>query len=47
MFIHAVSTSVVAGTATCGELRQAVLDLKRHLDERPSVLERGDRGALG
>ena len=36
-----------AETATYGELRQAVLDLQRHLDERLSVLERGDRGALG
>jgi uncharacterized membrane protein YcaP (DUF421 family) len=33
--------------ATYGELRQAVLDLQRHLDERLSVLERADRGALG
>jgi uncharacterized membrane protein YcaP (DUF421 family) len=33
--------------ATYGELRQAVLDLQRHLDQRLSVLERGDRGALG
>lgn len=38
--------------ATYGELRQAVLDLQRHLDERLSVLERsvvqrGDRGPLG
>ena len=29
-----------AETATYGELRQAVLDLQRHLDERLSVLER-------
>ena len=36
-----------AETATYGELRQAVLDLQRHLDERLSVLERGDRGPLG
>ena len=41
-----------AETATYGELRQAVLDLQRHLDERLSVLERSvlerrDRGALG
>ena len=36
-----------AETATYGELRQAVLDLQRHLDERLSVLERGQRGALG
>jgi uncharacterized membrane protein YcaP (DUF421 family) len=36
-----------AENATYGELRQAVLDLQRHLDERLSVLERGDRGALG
>jgi len=42
-----------AEAATYGELRQAVLDLQRHLDERLSVLERGsvpergDRGALG
>ncbi len=36
-----------AETATSGELRQAVLDLQRHLDERLSVLERGDRGPLG
>jgi len=36
-----------AESATYGELRQAVLDLQRHLDERLSVLERGDRGALG
>ena len=38
--------------ATYGELRQAVLDLQRHLDERLSVLdlsvlERRDGGALG
>jgi len=36
-----------AQAATYGELRQAVLDLQGHLDERLSVLERGDRGALG
>jgi hypothetical protein len=36
-----------AETATFGELRQAVLDLQRHLDERLSVLERRERGALG
>ena len=36
-----------AETATYGELRQAVLDLQRHLDERLSALERGDRGPLG
>ena len=36
-----------AETATHGELRQAVLDIQRHLDERLSVLERGERGALG
>ncbi len=36
-----------AENATYGELRQAVLDLQRHLDERLLVLERGDRGALG
>ena len=36
-----------AENATYGELRQAVLDLQRHLDERLSALERGDRGALG
>ncbi|MEO8556482.1 MAG: YetF domain-containing protein [Actinomycetota bacterium] len=36
-----------AENATYGELRQAVLDLQRHLDERLSVLERGDRGPLG
>lgn len=35
-----------AESATFGELRQAVLDLQRHLDERLSVLERGNRGAL-
>ena len=42
-----------AENATYGELRQAVLDLQRHLDERLSALEqssavdRGDGGALG
>ena len=36
-----------AENATYGELRQAVLDLQRHLDEKLSVLERGDRGPLG
>lgn len=41
-----------AENATYGELRQAVLDLQRHLDERLSVLElsvleRRDGGALG
>ena len=41
-----------AESATYGELRQAVLDLQRHLDERLSVLERSvlerrDGGALG
>ena len=42
-----------AENATYGELRQAVLDLQRHLDERLSDLEqssavdRGDGGALG
>jgi len=42
-----------AENATYGELREAVLDLQRHLDERLSALEqsgavdRGDRGALG
>lgn len=41
-----------AENATYGELRQAVLDLQRHLDERlsaleRSVLERRDGGALG
>ena len=41
-----------AENATYGELRQAVLDLQRHLDERLSVLERSvlerrDGGALG
>jgi len=36
-----------AQAATYGELRQAVLDLQGHLDGRLSVLERGDRGALG
>lgn len=41
-----------AENATYGELRQAVLDLQRHLDERLSVLElsvleRRDGGSLG
>jgi uncharacterized membrane protein YcaP (DUF421 family) len=46
-----------AENATFGELRQAVLDLQQHLDDRlsalersvveRSVVERGDRGALG
>ena len=36
-----------AENATYGELRQAVLDLQRHLDERLSGLDRGDRGTLG
>ena len=36
-----------AENATYGELRQAVLDLQRHLDERLSALERRDGGALG
>lgn len=36
-----------AENATYGELRQAVLDLQRHLDERLSALERSDRGPLG
>jgi uncharacterized membrane protein YcaP (DUF421 family) len=42
-----VELSREAETATYGELRQAVLDLQRHLDERLSVLERRERGALG
>jgi len=36
-----------AESATYGELRQAVLDLQHHLDERLSALERRDLGALG
>jgi uncharacterized membrane protein YcaP (DUF421 family) len=36
-----------AENATFGELRQAFLDLQRHLDERLSAFERGERGALG
>ncbi|MBC7560947.1 MAG: DUF421 domain-containing protein [Dermatophilaceae bacterium] len=36
-----------AENATYGELRQAVLDLQRHLDERLSAFERSDRGPLG
>jgi uncharacterized membrane protein YcaP (DUF421 family) len=36
-----------AETATYGELRQAVLDLQRHLEERLSVLEQGERGTRG
>jgi len=42
-----VELSREAETATYGELRQAVLDLQRHLDERLSVLERRERGSLG
>jgi uncharacterized membrane protein YcaP (DUF421 family) len=42
-----VELSRKAETATYGELRQAVLDLRRHLGERLSVLERRERGALG
>ena len=42
-----VELSREAEAATYGELRQAVLDLQRHLDERLSVLERRERGALG
>ncbi len=42
-----VELSREAENATYGELRQAVLDLQRHLDERLSVLERREGGALG
>ena len=42
-----VELSREAETVTYGELRQAVVDLQRHLDERLSVLERRERGALG
>lgn len=36
-----------AETASYGELRQAVVDLQRYIDERLSVLERRDGGPLG
>ncbi|MEP7370095.1 MAG: YetF domain-containing protein, partial [Dermatophilaceae bacterium] len=42
-----VELSREAENATYGELRQAVVDLQRHLDERLSVLDRRERGALG
>ena len=42
-----VELSREAETATFGELRQAVADLQRHLDERLSVLERQQGRALG
>jgi uncharacterized membrane protein YcaP (DUF421 family) len=42
-----VELNRAAENATYGELRQAVLDLQRHLDERLSAIERGDRGSLG
>ena len=42
-----VELSREAENATYGELRQAVDDLQRHLDERLSLLERRDPGALG
>ena len=45
--IISVELTRAAEAATYGELRQAVLDLQRHLDERLSVLERGERRALG
>jgi len=45
--IISVELTREAEAATYGELRQAVLDLQRHLDERLSVLERGERRALG
>jgi len=45
--IISIELSREAETATYGELREAVVDLQRYLDERLSVLEGGDRRALG
>jgi len=42
-----VELTDAAENATYGELRQAVLDLQRHLDERLSVLDPGGLGDLG
>jgi len=42
-----VELSREAENATYGELRQAVLDLQRYLDERLSVLDRHEGGAFG
>ena len=45
--VISVELSREAENATYGELRQAVDDIQRHLDERLSLLERRDPGALG